>query len=262
MRNMQNHFSKIAPKYRELRTTDIEPILYIKDITKDLPEIIGADVGCGTGRYSLKLFEHLGSKLRLYCIDYNEEMLKQLSEYFSLNNVKKFKIMRARASELPLENNSLNCIFAFNAIHHFNFTQFLTECSRVLKDKGCLFIYTRLRNQNRSNIWGKFFPYFIEKENRLYELEELKDILNQFSDLEIHSIRFFRFKRISDFNKLLEKARNCHYSTFYLYEEDELEKSIQIFKQKLSEHFGDLNKIHWFDEYTLLVVQKQGEFFV
>ena len=69
--DMQNYFSKIAPKYRELRITDIEPILYIKDMTRNFPEIVGADVGCGTGRYSLKLFEHLGGKLRLYCIDYN-----------------------------------------------------------------------------------------------------------------------------------------------------------------------------------------------
>jgi hypothetical protein len=31
-----------------------------------------------------------------------------------------------------------------------------------LKGAGRLFIYTRLRSQNRRNIWGRFFPRFHE----------------------------------------------------------------------------------------------------
>ncbi|MCP2519519.1 class I SAM-dependent methyltransferase [Candidatus Aminicenantes bacterium AC-335-A11] len=255
MRNMQNHFSEIASKYRELRITDIEPILYIKGMVKDLSKIVGADVGCGTGRYSLKLLEHLGDKLNLFCIDYNEKMLIQLNKYFTQKNIENFKIMRAKASDLPIKSNSLDCIFAFNAIHHFKFKEFLDECSRILKNNRYLFIYTRLKSQNYKNIWGKYFPGFTDKENRLYELDELESIINQVEGLSIHSVKFFKFKRIMGIQKVLEKARNRHYSTFYLYDEKELERAINTFKQNLCANFKDMNRIQWFDEYTLVTVK-------
>ncbi len=258
MKVMYDHFSKIAPKYRELRITDSEPIHFVKNMLDELPEIKAADIGCGTGRYCLKLFEHLGDKLYLYCVDQNEKMLKQLNEHLTQNNIRNFRIEKAEASELPIEDNSLDCVFAFNAIHHFKLIKFLNECCRVLKNNGYLFIYTRLRSQNCRNIWGQFFPSFIEKENRLYELHELESIISQIPKFRIQSVQFFKFRRVSSMDELLEKAKNCHYSTFYLYEEKELEQSLSEFKQNLCNHFEDLANIHWFDEYTLLVIKKQA----
>ncbi len=61
-----HHFSRIAHKYRDVRTTDLEPVLLIKKKLQKLTEIIAADVGCGAGRYDIKLFDHLG-KGQDYC---------------------------------------------------------------------------------------------------------------------------------------------------------------------------------------------------
>ncbi len=71
------HFSKIASKYRSLRTTDLEPILHIKNKLNRKSRINLADVGCGDGRYSLELLKCLGDKCYLHSIDSNENMLKQ-----------------------------------------------------------------------------------------------------------------------------------------------------------------------------------------
>ncbi len=57
-----NHFSKIASKYRTLRTTDLEPILFIKNRLNRKSKINMADVGCGDGRYSLELLRCLEDK--------------------------------------------------------------------------------------------------------------------------------------------------------------------------------------------------------
>ena len=48
-----NHFSKIASNYKELRTTDVDHIKHIKNKLDRESEIDIADIGCGDGRYSL-----------------------------------------------------------------------------------------------------------------------------------------------------------------------------------------------------------------
>lgn len=96
---------------------------------------------------------------------------------------------------MSLKDNSLDCIFTFNAIHHFKILGFLKESSRLLKDNGYLFIYTRLRSQNRRNIWGKHFPLFNEKETRLYEINELKSLLRKINGIKIESMEYFKYAR-------------------------------------------------------------------
>ncbi len=110
----------------------------------------------------------------MHCIDYNENMLKSLENYFTGQNITNFCTRQGDANRLPIDNDSLDYIFTFNAIHHFEVPKFLSESLRALKDDGHLFIYTRLRNQNSRSIWGTQFPLFAEIETRLYEFDELK----------------------------------------------------------------------------------------
>lgn len=254
--NIHEHFSRISQKYRDLRITDLEPILYISNLLQKWPKIKAASIGCGSGRYELMLFQYLGNKLNLFCIDSNKQMLLQLKEYFKQQKIHNFQIKQSVAKKLPLEDDSLDCILTFNAIHHFNIFGFVNEASRVLKDKGYLFIYTRTRTQNSQNIWGKYFPLFNQKETRLYELYELKSILREVPELVIQKVELFKYQRVSYFDWLVEQARNHHYSTFYLYSPTELQESLDQFKRNLRRHFLDLNNINWFDENVLLVVRK------
>ncbi len=259
MKNIQDHFSSIAPLYRELRITDWEPVSFICKRLQDLPQIRAADIGCGCGRYSLKLFQFLGDRLYLYCIDNNQLMLEQLNAYLTNHAIRKFQIKNGPAYRIPLKSDSLESVFTFNAVHHFKINQFLKEAARTLKEDGYLFIYTRLRSQNRRNIWGRFFPRFIEKETRLYEMDELKQILQQHPDLLLENFQTFRFRRNASMDEVIERARNRHYSTFYLYAEDELKRSIRKFQQHLQLKFIDVNHIKWVDENILLVIRKRAK---
>src|SRR3989338_355858 len=257
MKKIRIHFSKIAHRYRDLRTTDLEPILFIKKKLQKHPKIAAADIGCGAGRYDLKLFQYLGKKLFLNCCDANLVMLKQLKEFLEKNKIKNFKTIKTLANKIPLKNDSLDCIFTFNAFHHFKVSQFLRKSSFILKNEGYLFIYTRLRSQNRRNIWGKHFPLFNEKETRLYELNELKNLLRKTPLLKIKTIKHFKYNRLSSLDWLIEQAQNHHYSTFYLYTKKEFKNSLERFKQNVQLKFKDLNKINWSDENILLVLQKE-----
>ncbi len=256
MQNIQHHFLRIAPRYRDLRVTDLAPIAYIAERLQTMPEIVAADVGCGAGRYDLKLFEHLGARLRLYCLDGSPTMLRELRLYLQQHGLRDFAAIHAYAHDLPLPASSLHCLFTFNAIHHFKLGLFLSEAQRVLRDQGALFIYTRLRSQNRRNIWGKHFPGFSQKETRLYELGELRRLISQHPHLQLQSVEFFKFERVCDLPELRRRARQRHYSTFCLYEKNEFALAVREFERRLRRHFRDLTNIRWFDENVLLVLRR------
>jgi len=249
------HFSEIASKYRHLRTTDLGPILHIKNQLSKKSGISIADVGCGDGRYSLELLKCFEEKCYLHCVDSNENMLLHLKDYLIENNTMNFCIRPGNANKLPLENDSMDCIVTFNAIHHFDIQRFLGEVFGCLKDDGKVFIYTRLRNQNSRNIWGQHFPLFANIENRLFEFNELKHHIQK-ADMRIDHTKVFGHNRTSNLSNLVEKAQNHHYSTFALYSDDTFEESLETFKQNIRDNFEDLEKIQWQDENILLQIGK------
>ena len=257
LESVQDHFSRLAPKYRGLRITDLDPILSIKTRLRGFPSrIIAADIGCGDGRYVLGLFHHLGERLFLSCVDTNRQMLNEVDGYLSRHGIRNFNTKRSLDRQLPFEDASLDCLFTFNAIHHFTLPRFLKETERVLKDEGRLFIYTRLRSQNRRSIWGRHFPLFHQKETRLYELWELEDILRKVPNLELEGTEYFRYEREAALDRLTEQARNHHYSTFSLYSRSEFKRCCEEFEKNLRSCFSDLKNIRWSDQNVLFVARK------
>ena len=253
---MDRHFSKIAKKYRHLRTTDSEPISVIVDKLKNLYHVEAVDVGCGAGRYDLLLLKHLGDRLNLTCLDANAEMLKSLVKYLKEQDISNFSARQSVAENMPFKDNSLDCVCTFNAVHHFSLPGFLAESARVVNSGGYIFIYTRLREQNEKNIWGLYFPGFNEKETRLYTMDMMIESIARADGIEIESIVFFAYSRAAALEELLKRAESHHYSTFSLYSPAELEEALQTFSVKIRDQFEDPEKVHWFDENILFVIKK------
>ncbi len=250
---MYEHFSVIAPSYRHVRITDIEPIQIISQKLRSLTKVTATDVGCGDGRYSLLLFEYLNN-LNLTCIDSNQEMLRQASSYLKCNGINNFIPIKANADDLPLKSGPIDSIFSFNAVHHFDFKKFVKRAAKITKKGGLIFIYTRLPSQNARNIWGRCFPLFTEKEDHLYEIDEVSEIVNSMDCVSIESIKSFRFEREATLEWLVEKVKTGHYSTFSLYEEDELDKALKTFQKNIRSQFLDENQIEWIDENVLFTL--------
>ncbi len=253
----QDYYKNIAGIYRDLRTTDSEPVLYIKSLLDHLSEIKAADVGAGSGRYSKLFFDHIGEeKLFLKCYDTNEFMLESLEEYLKQHKITNFITKIATAEELPLKGKSLNAIFCFNAIHHFNINKFLLECIRVLKKDSLLFVYTRTKPQSVDNIWGRYFPLYNKKESRLYETKDFEFILDDIPELELIEEKKFRFERKNTMDELVRRASSKHYSAFTLYDNEEFERCLEKFKENLSLSFNDTDNIDWIDEKIMYVIKK------
>ncbi|MCZ6610293.1 MAG: methyltransferase domain-containing protein [Alphaproteobacteria bacterium] len=250
---MQDHFAKVAGVYREMRTTDEEPILHIRDQLGGRPAVTAADIGCGAGRYDLLLFRHIPD-LRLACLDVSREMLAELSRHLARNGIHDFETINANVEEMAFEDESLDCVFTFNAVHHFDFPLFLAKAGRAIRKDGLIFIYTRTPDQNAGSVWGRHFPGFREKETRLYRLEEVEGWIGETGRLRMISAKTFRYARTSSLERLLEQARSRHYSTFSLYGEAEFEKACQTFGDAVRRRFGDPAEVAWHDQNILLQI--------
>jgi len=55
--------------------------------------------------------------------------------------------------------------------------------------------------------------------------------------------------------KLVEKAKNHHYSTFKFYGKKEFSEALHKFRENILRHYEDPDKISWKDENTLLVIE-------
>ena len=250
------HFSRIADTYRHFRTTDSEPITSIAKELKNLTRIEAIDIGCGTGRYDILLHKYLGDKLHLTCVDANVDMLAQLDKYLKKLSISNCVSLYSKAENLAFQSNSFDCIFTFNAMHHFNLSEFLQESARILKSGGYLFIYTRLHEQNGRNIWGRYFPKFQQKETRLYTLSTMTQKVAAIPTLRIRSTEYFKYRRMLPLEQLVERVKAHHYSTFSLYSPEELEESITGFVDNIETEFNGVHWIRWFDEMTLFTIQK------
>ena len=254
---IHQHFSKIAHNYHQLRTTDVEPIRFIARRIRNLKQVEAIDIGCGTGRYDLLLLKYLGHKLRLTCSDSNSDMLNSLVENITNRGITDFTTVNANAEDIPSQDSIYDCVLTFNAIHHFNLGEFLCESARILKVGGCIFIYTRLRDQNRRNIWGRYFPMFHHKETRLYTLHNFVRTVEAVPNLHLKTIEYYKYGRTSTLKQLIELARSYHYSTFSLYSSQELEEAIKEFTSNIKIKFKDDKKVYWFDENIMFVLNKQ-----
>jgi len=248
------HFSDLAPRYKSLRTTDHEPICYIGKILSHINDLKIADIGCGDGRYDELLLKYLDNIKTLYCVDNNADMLKSLNKSFLEKGILKYEIINSSAEKLPFKESCLDVIVSFNAIHHFDLSKFLDSAKNVLKKNGYIFLYSRTKEQNKRNIWGKYFPRFNEKEIRIYSLQDIINCVDGVEGLFIESLKEFKYKRASTLERLVFLAENRHYSTFLLYSPEEFKESLRLFKDNIGEKFK--SKVNWYDFNIMAILRK------
>ncbi len=255
-RAMNKHFRSIARNYQEVRTTDEEPIIYIASQLGGSERMSLAEIGCGTGRYGLELLK-LIPRASLMAIDSCKNMLKELRVIADASGFNgSVKTIEAPAEKILLEDESVDHLLTFNAIHHFNLEKFLGEANRVLKKAGTLFVYTRTPQQNQENIWGRFFPHFHAKENRLHSAEKIEKAVAGTANLFLDEIKSFSYPRRSSLERLCDQAKNKHYSTFQLYSPKDFWEALHQFEERLRQEFEDLAAIQWLDQNILYVIRK------
>lgn len=98
------------------------------------PNYLVADLGCGSGVFSIPLsflVKHV------YAIDVEPKMIEFVNQKILKQKIKNIKTMLSNGAVIPLEDDFLDLLLTVNTLHEFkNLNMTLKEIYRVLKPGG------------------------------------------------------------------------------------------------------------------------------
>jgi ubiquinone/menaquinone biosynthesis C-methylase UbiE len=160
-------YNKIGNDYNKTREAD-ERI--VNRIIKWFPEKdnnLVADIGAGTGNYSLKIAEKRNT---VHALEPSEVMQNQKATH------KNIAWFAGFAENIPFDDNTYDSVICILASHHFNnLKKSITEMHRILKKDGKLIFFTADPRQIDGQCWLKtyFKPFDQLACNILPEKNEL-----------------------------------------------------------------------------------------
>lgn len=96
-----------------------------------------ADIGAGTGYFSLPLAQAIGPLGQVYAVDSQAEMLGHLQYKLDTGNISNIRAVVAEADSTGLPDASCNLVFLANVWHEIaDRAAVLTEGKRILKSGG------------------------------------------------------------------------------------------------------------------------------
>jgi ubiquinone/menaquinone biosynthesis C-methylase UbiE len=106
---------------------------------------VGADIGCGSGRWALLVAPRIG---QLHCLDASEDALAVAKKNLgSLNNV---HLHRASVDAMPLPNRSLDFAYSLGVLHHVpNTAAAIESVATKLKPGAPFLVYLYYAFDNR-----------------------------------------------------------------------------------------------------------------
>jgi SAM-dependent methyltransferase len=147
------------PDYRQLpefanRNTHNTVHALMNELMGDLRGKLVCDLPCGAGSFSVRLATH-GAITIPVDIEHHEPF------YFLADRL----VIADANQRIPCEDGSLDAMVSIEGIEHFeNPTNFLRECSRVIKPDGFVFITTPNVDsfRSRKSVLIKGYPRFFE----------------------------------------------------------------------------------------------------
>lgn len=100
------------------------------------PDQTIADVGCGTGYFTIPLARYLSSGA-VYGLDVSAEMLKHLSKKLRDNEISNVKLVQCSELDFPLPKKSLDGVLMAFVLHEQDdMVEFLEKAAELLKPGG------------------------------------------------------------------------------------------------------------------------------
>ncbi|HWG21518.1 MAG TPA: methyltransferase domain-containing protein [Terracidiphilus sp.] len=100
-----------------------------------------ADVGAGTGYFSLPLAQAVGARGQVFAVDAQSGMLARLQEKLDSSRISNIELVHAEADATCLSSATCDVVLLANVWHEFDDrTAVLLEAKRILKKLGCIAI--------------------------------------------------------------------------------------------------------------------------
>ncbi|MDA8441446.1 MAG: class I SAM-dependent methyltransferase [Peptococcaceae bacterium] len=127
----------------EKRRAVLPPDQVIKDINV-APQSTWADIGCGTGYFSIPLAEKVN---QVYALDIRSEMLDELRANIAQLSLRNVAVLQSQESSFPLPNGAADGALVAFVLHEVDEPQlFILEVARILKPGGKAIIIEWVKN--------------------------------------------------------------------------------------------------------------------
>jgi ubiquinone/menaquinone biosynthesis C-methylase UbiE len=241
-------YNSIGQDYSKTRTPDIRIVNKLIDLL-DLPKSsLIADIGAGTGGYSLALAN------QGFFVHAVEPSIVMQNQAFVHPQVRWFT---GYAESLPLPDKSVDGIVSILAIHHFSHLEAaLQEMQRIIRDGTIVLLTFDIRLAQR--IWlYDYVPFLWEDALRFLSLNEQINLIQSHTNRHIEAIPFLLPHDLSDLfaaaawrrPELYLKAEvRAGISSFALANQKLVEQGVKLLTADLSSgkwfnKYGDINNL-------------------
>ena len=134
----KKYFDKVAPSWDDMQKNMFpNKVREVAVKSANVKEgLIAADIGAGTGFITEELLKH---NLKVIAIDQSDEMINEMKKRFHRDS--KVDCRLGDAENLPVENESVDYVFANMYLHHVeNPPAAIKEMLRILKPGGKIVI--------------------------------------------------------------------------------------------------------------------------
>jgi ubiquinone/menaquinone biosynthesis C-methylase UbiE len=155
------------------------------------PDFVAADLGCGSGFFTLPLAEKVE---KVYAIDMQKEMLEILEQKIRKRKIRNIELMLSEENEIPLENESVELLITVNTLHEFGDKErMIKEMHGVLKPKGKALI---VDFKKESTGFGPPVSIRVSKEQAITFFEKNGFKTSKYMDLPFHYALVFSKQRL------------------------------------------------------------------
>lgn len=242
-------YNSIGQNYNATRKPDPRIVRRLLDLL-DLPQgSTIADVGAGTGNYSLAI---ANAGYEVIAIEPSEVMRNQAKSHPRVTSI------AGSAEQIPLGDRTVDGVVVMLALHHFNdLEKGLREISRISNRKTILFAFERAKIPD---FWlTDYFPYFIRDTLATLSTREIARSLGRISRKEVAVIPYLLPHNLSDLfaasgwrrpELYLNKQVRRGISSFAKMPVDELEAGLNRLQ-------SDLDNGVWKEKYGSLLIQSE-----
>ncbi|MCG6134626.1 MAG: class I SAM-dependent methyltransferase [Nostoc sp. LLA-1] len=235
-------YNSIGQQYSRTRVPDIRIVNQLIDLLNLPKDSIIADIGAGTGGYSLAL---ANQGFFVNAIEPSVVMQKQAG------NHPQVKWFPDYAEKLPLPDKSVDAVVSILAIHHFNnLEKAFQEMQRVIRDGVIVLLSFDIRFAQK--IWlYDYFPFLWEDALRFLPLQEQIDLIQTHTKRRVEAIPLLLPYDLSDLfaaaawrrpELYLQPEVRAGISSFALANQDLIEQGLQLLT-------ADLNSGEWIKKY-------------